>query len=57
MNAAVGNGFVMRHVLRGPLLGNQEIESLVVKIDSKRIAPKEMRIPDGYTLVKNPASR
>jgi hypothetical protein len=57
LQTIVGDGFVVRQVLRGPLLGNQEIETIVVDIDSKKIAPDQMRIPDTYKQVEPPTAR
>ena len=57
VDGAVGNGFVVRQVLRGPLLGNQEIETTVVDIESKKIAPERMQIPEGFRQVEPPGSR
>jgi hypothetical protein len=51
LETVVGDGFVVRQVLRGPLLGSQEIETLVTGIDSTPLAPEQLRVPEGYRQV------
>jgi hypothetical protein len=48
LESAVGDRFVVRQVLRGPLLGSHEIETLVTGIDSTPLPPGELRVPEGY---------
>jgi hypothetical protein len=48
LESVVGDRFVVRQVLRGPLLGSHEIETLVTGIDSTPLPPEELRVPEGY---------
>lgn len=48
LDRVVENGFVMRQIIRGSLLGAREVETAVSAIDGGTIAPELLRLPEGY---------
>ena len=55
LESVVQKGFVVRQTLRGTLLGNREVTSLVSEIDSRPVPPELLRVPDDYRELQAPA--
>jgi hypothetical protein len=54
LDAVVGDGLVVRQIIRGPLLNGYEIESLVTRLDTDPVAPALLAIPVDYSEIPAP---
>jgi len=53
-NVAPARNFVLRQILRGPLFGDYELESVVTAIAEEELPEMLFQIPEGFTLVPTP---
>jgi hypothetical protein len=55
LDALAAEGFVMRSILRGDLLGDREVESVVTSLEESAVPASLFEVPAGFTEVAPPS--